>query len=62
MREWVYSISTQGWFPDDDDDTAGVVEEEADGVWDASRNWAKDGVGLLQRGRRHLAAIHDSCN
>ena len=42
---------------DDDDD-----DEEVDGMSDASRNWAKDGVGLVRRGQRHLGAIHDSCN
>ena len=41
---------------DDDED------EEGDGMSDASRNWAKDGVGLLHWGQRHLGAIHDSCN
>ena len=51
--------------PDDEHDYEGMVddeEEEGDGMSDASRNWAKDGVGPLQRGRRHLGAMHDSCN
>ena len=51
--------------PDDEHDYEGMVddeEEEGDGMSDASRNWAKDGVGPLQQGRRHLGAMHDSCN
>ena len=52
--------------PDDEHGYEGMVdddeEEEGDGMSDASRNWAKDGVGPLQRGRRHLGAMHDSCN
>lgn len=42
----------------------GVVDkEEGDGVSDASRNWAKDGVGRPNLGtERHLDAMHDSCN
>lgn len=62
----------QGWFYNEKDDfeeqdaIEGKVDddedEEGDGMSDASRNWAKDGVGLLHWGQRHLGAIHDSCN
>ena len=68
------SIGTleEGWLYNDKDDfeelndTEGKVGddeyEDWDGMSDASRNWAKDGVGLLHWGQRHLGAIHDSCN
>ena len=68
------ALSCVPWFynheddhrPDDEHGYEGMVdddeEEEGDGMSDASRNWAKDGVGPLQQGRRHLGAMHDSCN
>ena len=67
----MYSIGTFPWFYNYEDDQPpphdehvyeDEDEEEVDGMSDASRNWAKDGVGRLHWGQGHLGAMHDSCN